>query len=121
MTNDVLEYCKSWTPAYVSHKMTKQRLELHSIPGTNLVGPLPETVCGNKYIVTVTDYFSKWPEAAPLPNKAAGGVADFLYSLFCRHGWPNIVISDQVVISDQGREFVNEVSSHLFKQASIEH
>lgn len=124
MTNDVHEYCKSCdTCQRVNPKMTKQRPELHPIPvtdiwnqiGIDLVGPLPETVRGNKYIVTVTDYFSKWPEAAPLPDKTALGVADFLYSLFCRHGWPSIVLSDQ------GREFVNEVSRCLFERTGVEH
>ena len=71
-----------------------------------LVGPLPETPRGNKYIITVTDYFSKWPEAAPLQDKTAVGVANFLFSLFCRHGWP------ETIISDQGREFVNAVSRY---------
>ena len=67
-------------------------------------GPLPQTEQGNKYIVTVTDYFSKWPEAASLKDKTAAGVTDFLFSLFCRHGWP------KTIISDQGREFVNGVT-----------
>lgn len=70
------------------------------------IGPLPETPRGYKYIVTATDYFSKWPEAAPLPDKSAIGVANFLFKLFCHHGWP------EVIISDQGREFVNEVSRY---------
>ena len=52
--------------------------------GIDLIGPLPLTAKGNKYIVTLLDYFSKWPEAAPLPNKTAIGVANFLYEEFCR-------------------------------------
>ena len=124
MTNDVHEYCKSCdTCQRTNHKMTKQRPELHPIPvtdvwkqiGIDLVGPLPETPRRNKYIVTVTDYFTKWPEAAPLPDKTACGVANFLFSLFCCHGWPDIVISDQ------GREFINEVSRYLFQQTGVEH
>lgn len=67
-------------------------------------GPLPGTSRGNKYIITATDYFSKWPEAGALPDKTAIGVADFLFSIFCRHGWP------KRIISDQGKEFVNSVS-----------
>ena len=47
----------------------------------DLIGPLPETPQGNKYIVTLTDYFSKWAEAAPLPSKTADGVAKFMYSV----------------------------------------
>ena len=47
----------------------------------DLIGPMPETPRGNKYIVTLTDYFSKWAEAAPLPDKSAIGVAKFIYSV----------------------------------------
>ena len=63
---------------------------LHSIPveskifyqmGMDLIGPLPVTSLGNKYIVTLTDYFSKWAEAAPLPSKHAAGVAKLIYSV----------------------------------------
>ena len=49
--------------------------------GMNMIGPLPETPRGNKYIVTLTDYFSKWAEAAPLPSKHAEAVARFIYSV----------------------------------------
>ena len=49
--------------------------------GMDLIGPLKETPRGNKYIVTLTCYFSKWAEAAPLPDKCAIGVAKFIYSV----------------------------------------
>ena len=49
--------------------------------GMDLIGPMPETPRGNKYIVTLTDYFSKWAEAAPLKDKSAVGVAKFIYSV----------------------------------------
>ena len=32
----------------------------------DLVGPLPETPRGHKYIMTLTDYYTKWAEAAAL-------------------------------------------------------
>ena len=54
--------------------------------------------------MTVTDYFSMWPEGAPLQGKTAVGVVDFSFKVFCRHGWPDIIISDQ------GREFLNPLS-----------
>jgi len=47
----------------------------------DLIGPMPETPRGNKFIVTLTDYFTKWAEAAPLPDKTALGVAKFIYSV----------------------------------------
>jgi len=52
--------------------------------GVDLIGPLPKTKRGNKYVITLVHYFSKWPEAEPLPDKTAIGVALFLYNLFCR-------------------------------------
>ena len=37
--------------------------------GINHIGPLPQTDWGNRYIVTLVDYFSKWPEVEPIPDK----------------------------------------------------
>lgn len=51
----------------------------------DLIGPLPRTKSGNRYIITLVDYFSKWPEAAPLINKRADNVAQFLYKMICRY------------------------------------
>ena len=82
--------------------------------GIDLVGPLKETPRGNKYIITCTDYMSKWPEAEPLRDKSAEGVANFLYKLICRHGCPNIIQSDQ------GREFVNQIEEKLCKLTGVE-
>ncbi len=63
--------------------------------GVDLIGPLPETSRGNKYIITVPDFFSKWPEATALPDKTAVGIAEFLYKCFTRHGCCKIKITDQ--------------------------
>lgn len=49
--------------------------------GADLIGPMPTTPRGNKYIITLTDYFSKWAEAAALPDKSAKGVAKFIYKV----------------------------------------
>lgn len=77
-----------------------------------MIGPLPETTAGNKYVIVVVDCFSKWPEAKTVPTKEAIHIADFLYELFMRHGMP------EVIISDQGREFCNSICDLLF---AVEH
>jgi len=73
-----------------NYKLKKASGELHPIPikttlwhqvGMDLIGPLTESPHGNKYIITITDYFSKWAEAGPLPDKTAHGIAKFLYSM----------------------------------------
>lgn len=71
--------------------------------GIDLTGPLPKTVNGNIYILTATDYFSKWVEAFPLKTKSAAEVGQHLCSMIYRHGCP------KRILSDQGREFVNQV------------
>eukprot|EP00731_Ephydatia_muelleri_P022608 Em0015g191a len=112
MVNDVKEYCKTCEKCQIANrKFDKFSAELHPIPvkdeewhtiGVDLIGPLPETQKGNKYIMTVSCLFSKWPEATALPDKTATGVAEFLFLCFTRHG------CCKVKISDQGREFVNQ-------------
>ena len=105
-------------------KLNKTHAELHPIKvkeevwnriRIDLVGPLTETPRGNKYIVTCTDYFSKWPEAEALQSKEAVGVALFLYRLIIRYGVA------EIVMSDQGREFVNQVNKELFTLSGTDH
>ena len=69
----------------------------------------------HRYIITFSDYFTKWVEAATLPTKEAKGVGNFLYSLFCRHGIP------KRIQSNQGKEFVNSLTNHLFKLTGVHH
>ena len=71
----------------MNKKLKTSAAELHPIPviwsqvGMDLIGPLTETPRGNKYIITLTDYFSKWTEATALPDKSADRVARFMYSV----------------------------------------
>ena len=55
----------------------------------DLLGPLPESKSGNKYIMCVGDYFTKWVTAIPLPNQEAKTVADALVKqVFYKLGLP---------------------------------
>ena len=57
--------------------------------GIDLIGSLPKTERGNCYIITLVDYFSKWPEAEPITDKTARTVAEFLYKIICRRMYMN--------------------------------
>ena len=37
----------------------------------DVLGPLPRTARGNKYILVVMDYFSRWVEILPVPDHTA--------------------------------------------------
>ncbi|KAL5516584.1 hypothetical protein EMCRGX_G001959 [Ephydatia muelleri] len=108
LNRDLDQYCRRCDVCqWVNAKVEGKKAELHPIP-------VPSKVWSQIGIDQI-DYFSKWPEGAPLKDKTAVGVADFLFTVFCRHGWPDIIISEQ------GREFVNQLSSCLFKLTGIEH
>ena len=48
----------------------------------DILGPLPVSEEGNKYLLVVSDYFTKWPEAYSLPNQEAITVAEVLVKEF---------------------------------------
>ena len=83
--------------------------------GTDLITNLPKTKKGYNTIVTVIDYTSKFVEANALKSKCAVRVAEFMYELVCRHG------AAKVYISDQGREFVNNIADKFYELTNIKH
>ncbi|MES9882407.1 MAG: transposase family protein, partial [Sedimenticola sp.] len=74
----------------------------------DILGPLPETLRGNKYVLVVTDYFTRWAEAYPLRVITAASVATTLVEQFIsRFGTPRIIHSDQ------GRQFESQLFTQL--------
>ena len=50
----------------------------------DILGPLPETEQGNRYVLVAGDYFTKWMEAYAIPNQEATTVAQKLTDeMFC--------------------------------------
>ena len=61
----------------------------------DIADPYPVTEDGNKYIMVVSEYFSKWPEAYALPNQEATTVATMLIdNWISRFGVPMELPSD---------------------------
>ena len=81
----------------------------------DILGPLPETSRKNKFILVVSDYFTKWTESYPIPNQEAITVAEKLVSEFiCRFGVP------RQLHSDQGTNFESKVFAEVCKMLDIE-
>ena len=56
----------------------------------DIMGPLPITERGNKYILVVTDLFSKWVEA--FPSQVTDGLtltSILMDEVICRYGFPS--------------------------------
>jgi len=61
----------------------------------DIVGPLPETKSGNKYILVAIDRYSKWCKAKAVANHGAKTAARFLEDeIICRYGVPKFVLTD---------------------------
>ena len=64
--------------------------------GIDILGQLPETGNGNKYILVVSDYYTKWTESFAMSNMEASTVAKILVEeVIARYGVPNSIHSDQ--------------------------
>ena len=67
----------------------------------DILGPLPETPRKNKFILVVSDYFTKWTESYPIPNQEATTVAEKLVSEFiCRFVYPvNFIATKELTLN----------------------
>ncbi|GBM73447.1 Transposon Ty3-G Gag-Pol polyprotein [Araneus ventricosus] len=82
---------------------TKGRLQRYNVGAPfermalDILGPFPRiTTKGNRYVLVLMDYFTKWPEAIPIPDQEASTVAEELVrSWISCYGVPMILHSDQ--------------------------
>ena len=62
----------------------------------DILGPLPESHEKNKYILVISDYFTKWVESFAIPNQEAITITQvFVEQFICRFGLPRQVHTDQ--------------------------
>eukprot|EP00731_Ephydatia_muelleri_P032795 Em0024g339a len=70
------------------------------IVAVDILGPLPVTAQGNKYVLVACDCFTRWVEVYAIQNQEALTVAKMLVDeMFCRFSPP------EQLHSDQGRQF----------------
>ena len=116
---DVQTWCKK-CHACAARKMPtpRRRASLQNIiaghpmqlVAADIMGPLPESDSGNKYVLVAGDYFTRWMEAYPIPNQEATTVAKKLVdNMFCRFSTP------EQLHSDQGRQFEAMVLQEICK------
>jgi hypothetical protein len=80
----------------------------------DLFGPCKTSDMGNKYILTITDAFTKYSEIVAIPNKEAETVADAVFTKWiCRYGCPSIIHTDG------GKEFINKIAAKLYQKLDI--
>ena len=124
MTEDIKEFVRTCDRCQRKKniQLQKTQVTMKSIPipqkifsqiGIDLVTMVESQ--GYKYILTICDFFTKWPELIPIRDKKATTIAKELYVLFTRYGCPD------VIISDRRTEFCNAVSEAIFTYMRVEH
>ena len=81
----------------------------------DILGPLPRSSRGNRYILVVADYFTRWTEAYPIPNQEATTVARrFIVEFVCRYGAP------LQILTDQGAQFQSQLFAEMCQLLNID-
>lgn len=81
----------------------------------DILGELPLTKDGHKYILVVSDYYTKWTESFPMRNMETTTIADILVKeIVTRFGVPSFLHSDQ------GSQFESSVFQEICSLLQIE-
>ncbi len=125
LLNDIKEYCKACQVcALQRRKPTKtflNSIDLASAPneaiGMDFLGPIsPISLAGNKYVLVMTDYFTKWVEVVALPDETALSTCKALMEkIVYYHGPPKIIVTDR------GTNFTSELFRELSKALGVKH
>lgn len=125
MTKQIREYCKTCDicqRAQEKGRVTPVPLGEMPVMETpfkrvafDIIGPLPKTNDGFRYVLTLVDYSTRFPEAIPLKDISAESVANAMVSIYSRMGIPS------EILSDQGRQFTAECMREVNRLLKIRH
>ena len=119
---DIAEYCRSCSACQLATGRKPPKFPLIPRPiitepfsriAMDIVGPLPLSRRGNRYILVVCDYATWYPEAVALKTIDAETIAEELVTLFSRVGIP------QEILTDQGANFTSHLLTELYKMLRV--
>lgn len=119
---DVAYFCKSCPQCQMTSSKVPSKAPLQPLPiigtpferlGMDIVGPVEKSKSGNRYMLVITDYATKYPEVFPLKSIKAKSVAFCLVQLFARVGFP------QEILTDQGSNFMSNLLKQVYKLLGI--
>lgn len=103
LDDDVRSYCRDCIecqmrkPPQVSPVSLMQPIECSrpfELVSMDVCGPYPISERNNKYILVITDHFTKWVEAYPMTNQEA--ITNYCHKQFVNtSGYPEIILTDQ--------------------------
>ena len=119
---NVSEHCAACDTCQKVAKRTNIKAPMVSTPiisepfskiSMDIVGPLNHTKRGNRFILTIVDDATRYPEAFALRSCDAETVANSLMDLFSRVGIP------RTILTDQGTNFTSELLRQLYELLKV--
>ena len=126
MNNDVKDHirkcveCQRSKPHSRPLRVPLQPLEQPSEPNhrihVDLFGPLTSSGKGKKYVMVITDAFTKYVELVALPSKEASVVSKAIYET-----WITRYSTPKEIVTDGGKEFCNKILDGLCDELKLLH
>ena len=122
MYKQIKTYCQQCDSCQKARREKERKIPLEEMPlhskqfenvDVDLVGPLPRTKEGYKYILTYICLSSRYPDARFLKTLMASEVVEALLDIFCQHGIP------KTVLSDLGTQFMSNVMKATCKEIGV--
>ena len=119
---DVARFCQSCPQCQMASASIPSRAPLQPLPlidtpferlGMDIVGPVERSKAGNRYMLVITDYATKYPEVFPLKSIKAKQVAFCLVQFFSRMGFP------REILTDQGTNFMSNLLKQIYQLLGI--
>ncbi len=120
---DVADFCRSCEACQKSTHRRVPKAPMIPLPvvaepfqrlAMDIVGPLPRSRAGNRYVLVVCDYATRYPEAVALRNIDAESVAEELVKLFARVGIP------REILTDQGTNFTSQLLAEVYRLLHVD-
>ena len=121
---DIQQWCKECVSCQKGNRSRQTRAPLMPLPtvdepwkriAIDIVGPLQRTKKGHKYLLTVMDFATRFPEAIALKRIDAPTICEELLQIFSRYGLP------KELLSDRGTNFTAKLTEELLKKLNIKH
>ena len=103
MSKDIVNHIKTCSKCLTWNSKKTQKAPLQPLPvistpwemvATDVVGPLPRTKKGNRYLLTIQDFATRYLEALPMKKADAATTCQKLKECFARFGYPKRLLSD---------------------------
>ena len=79
----------------------------------DIVGPLPRSRSGNRFVLIICDYATRFPKAIPMRSVDAVHVAEELLVFCLRFGVP------QEILTDEGANFTSKLLTKLYRMLHV--